>query len=138
MTKDLTKKSNLAHYSQLLDEIKNRIRQGQTRAILSANAEMIQMYWDIGKILAERQNKAGWGKQVIPRLSKDLRNELTEVKGFSERNMGRMIAFYRAYPDLNSILPQPVAKLAGGQKAPQVVAKLDPEFINIINMIPYD
>lgn len=42
-------------------------------------------------------SREGWGKAVIPRLAKDIHNEMPEVKGFSERNIGRMVAFYRAY-----------------------------------------
>ncbi len=47
MTKILTNKSNLVHYGQLFNEIKNRIRQGQTRAMWSVNAELIATYWDV-------------------------------------------------------------------------------------------
>ena len=79
--------------------------------MLSANAELINMYWDIGRMLQERQHREGWGAAVIPRLARDLRNELPEIKGFPERNIGRMIAFYRAYPALGPILPQAVAKI---------------------------
>jgi len=104
--------SELAFYKTLLIDIKQRIRQAQTKAILSANSELISMYWDIGKMLVEKQKVAGWGAAVIPRLSKDIHNELPEIKGFSERNIGRMIAFYREYPASQTILPQPVAKLS--------------------------
>jgi len=114
---------DLVHYTDLLGQIKHRIRQGQARAVLSANAEMITTYWDVGKILHERQQQEGWGRAVIPRLAKDIHNELPEVKGFSERNIGRMVAFYRAYSDDKLILPQPVAKLAEGKKVPQPVAQ---------------
>ncbi len=103
--------SDLTFYNNLLTDIKQRIRQAQTKAILSANAEMISLYWDIGKMLVEKQKTAGWGASVIPNLSKEIRNELPEVKGFSERNIGRMIAFYREYPEIQTILPQAVAKL---------------------------
>lgn len=103
--------SELTFYSNLLNDIKQRIRQAQTKAILSANSELIAMYWDIGKMLVEKQKVAGWGAAVIPRLSKDIHNELPEIKGFSERNIGRMIAFYREYPASQAILPQAVAKL---------------------------
>ena len=72
---------------------------------------MIAMYWDIGQMIALRQKQQGWAASVIPKLSKDLKNELPEVSGFSERNLGRMIAFYKAYLPYDSILPQPVAKL---------------------------
>jgi hypothetical protein len=70
---------------------------------------MIAMYWDIGMMLVEKQKAAGWGAAVIPRLSKDIHNELPEIKGFSERNIGYMIRFAREYG--TSILPQSVAKL---------------------------
>jgi len=105
--------SELTFYNRLLTDIKQRIRQAQNKAILSANSEMISMYWDIGKMLVEKQQLEGWGAAVIPKLSTDIHNELPEIKGFSERNIGRMIAFYREYPDSRTILPQPVAKLPG-------------------------
>jgi predicted nuclease of restriction endonuclease-like (RecB) superfamily len=102
--------SPLGDYAGLLGRIKDRIRQSQARAVLSANAEMIRLYWDIGHILVERQGREGYGTAVIPRLARDLRNELPEVKGFSERNLGRMIAFRRAYPRPAELLPGAVAK----------------------------
>ena len=121
--------TKLVHYAELLGLIKQRIRQGQTRAVFAANAEMVLTYWDIGRMILERQEQEGWGASVIPRLSRDIRNELPGVKGFSERNIGRMIAFYRAYSALGTILPQPVAKSESTGntpviKVPQPVAKL--------------
>jgi len=68
------------------------------------------MYWDIGHILHERQKTKGWGAAVIPHLARDIRNELPEVKGFSERNIKRMLAFYREYSVSGEIVPQPVAQ----------------------------
>ncbi len=73
--------SELTFYKTLLIDIKQRIRQAQTKAILSANSELIAMYWDIGKMLEEKQKVLGWGAAVIPRLSKDIHNELPEIKG---------------------------------------------------------
>lgn len=107
--------SDLVLYGSLLTEIKDRIRQAQTRAALSANAEMIAMYWDIGRMIQQRQQMEGWGAGVIPRLAADLKNELPEEKGFSERNIKRMLRFYREYPEL----PEPEAHLV-----PQVAALL--------------
>jgi hypothetical protein len=51
--------SELIHYSDLLGDIKARIRQAQIKATLSANAEMILMYWDIGQMILERQQREG-------------------------------------------------------------------------------
>ena len=53
--------SDLTQYSDLLGDIKIRIRQAQIKATLSANAEMILMYWDIGRMILERQKREGWG-----------------------------------------------------------------------------
>lgn len=119
-------KAAIRRYGDLLSDIKARIAQAQKRAVMSANAEMIRMYWDIGHMVAEKQDTEGWGTAVIPHLSMDLRNDLPDTKGFSERNIGRMIAFFRAYPTLDQILPQPVAKLDQKQATanlPQPVAK---------------
>ncbi len=120
-------KDELTIYRDLLGDIKSRVRQAQHRAALSANAEMILMYWDIGRMIAARQKQEGWGAGVIPRLAVDLKNELPEQKGFSERNIGRMIAFYREYP----ILPQPAAKL---MQPP--VAKSEPIDIESVKIMP--
>ena len=119
----------LIQYSQLLTQIKDRILRAQVKATLSANAEMILLYWDIGRMIHERQQREGWGAKVIPKLSRDIRNELPEIKGFSERNLKRMIAFYREYPWLSTNVPQAVAQLPTGkneqiEKVPRAVAQL--------------
>ena len=71
------------------------------------------LYWETGKMIAERQSQEGWSSKVIPDLAKDLKNEFTDLKGYSERNMGYMLRFAKEYPD-KSILQQAVAKLPWG------------------------
>jgi predicted nuclease of restriction endonuclease-like (RecB) superfamily len=104
-------------YADLLGKIKQRIRRGQAQAVFAANAELIRLYWDIGRMLHERQLQEGWGAAVIPRLARDLRNELPEIKGFSERNIKLMVQFYHEYPVLFSI-GQPVVAQLPGQDIP--------------------
>ena len=88
-------------YKDLLREIKQRIREAQTKALMAVNAELIRLYWEIGQMIDTRQQQEGWGVGVIPRIAMDLHNELPELKGFSERNLKRMLAFYRAYPNIS-------------------------------------
>ncbi len=114
-----------ADFPILLKEIKTRVQQAQTWAVLAVNAELVRLYWDIGRMIAARQQQEGWGAGVIPRLARELANELPEVKGFSERNIGRMIAFYREYPNPTDFLPQPAAKLESAEKVPQPAAQLE-------------
>lgn len=104
------------NYLMLLKEIKDRIRRAQIRATMSANAEMLLMYWDVGRTIDEQRSIEGWGTKVIQRLSQDIRNDLPELKGFSERNIARMLAFYREYSTL-SILPTALARLEGADSA---------------------
>jgi predicted nuclease of restriction endonuclease-like (RecB) superfamily len=120
----MSKPSLPRDYTHLLKEIKDRIAQAQTRAVLSVNAELVRLYWDIGRMIERRQKREGWGAGVIPRLARELRHALPELKGFSERNIDRVIAFYRTYPNPAEFSPQPVAKLPGPEKVPHTVAKL--------------
>jgi hypothetical protein len=116
MTKRLPKSSKSvavlpADYAPLLAEIKARIRTAQVKAALAANAELVLLYWQMGQRIAEMQAKEGWGAGVIPRLAADLHAEFPEMRGFSERNLKRMIAFYREYPDVFAIVPAASAQL---------------------------
>ena len=95
-----------ADYPTLLKAIHQRVRHAQTCAVMAVNAELIRLYWEIGALIDQRQQQEGWGAAVIPRLARDLHNELPEEKGFSERNIKRMLAFHRAYPN---VVPQVVA-----------------------------
>jgi hypothetical protein len=123
--------SEVPHYTALLSDIKQRIRQAQTRAVLAVNAELIRLYWEIGQMLDARQKAQGWGAAVIPKLALDIRNELPEEKGFSERNIKRMLAFYREYLALEFV-PQPLAQIAPADKAPQAAALFSPELLMTI------
>lgn len=133
MKKVITKHSNLVYYGQLLSEIKIRIRRGQTRAMWSANAEMIATYWDVGRMISNRQDKEGWGAGVLPRLAKDLHNELPEVKGFSIRNLKLMTQFYKEYQGDVSIGQLAVAQFTEAEKVKQLVSQI-PWAHNIVLM----
>lgn len=101
-------------YTKLLEDIKQRVRMAQVRATFSANAEMILMYWDIGKIIFDRQQEYGWGAKVIQKLSKDIDNELAEVKGYSERNLKFMVRFYKEYYVESEKVKQLVSQIPWG------------------------
>jgi hypothetical protein len=88
--KTTKKLAALLDYANLLGQVKERIRHAQVRAVLAVNAELIRLYWDIGRMLEERQVKEGYGTAIIPRLAYDLRNELPEVKGISEAERSRL------------------------------------------------
>ena len=89
--------NNFHGYAVLLRKIKQRVLIAQQRAIYAANEEMLRMYWDVGEMLQKSQDADGWGKKTLQRLSVDLKNEYSEIKGFSVRNMQYMIQFFNEY-----------------------------------------
>ncbi len=65
--------------------------------MLSVNRELIQLYWEIGRLIVERQEREGWGRAVVERLADDIQSAFPGMGGFSRSNVFRMRAFYLAY-----------------------------------------
>ncbi|MFO0966333.1 MAG: PDDEXK nuclease domain-containing protein [Gemmataceae bacterium] len=113
-------------YGAFLESLKGRVRQAQTKAMLSVNRELIQLYWDIGRQIVHQQEKAGWGRATVERLADDIQKSFPGMGGFSRTNVFRMRAFYLAYAGDAAKVPQAV-----GQKddpsVPQLVGQVDSE-----------
>ena len=103
MGKDIDMQANAAMadsfrgYARLLRQIRQRVLLAQQRAIYAANEEMLRMYWDIGGMLQQSQDADGWGKKTLQRLAVDLKNDYSDIKGFSVRNMQCMMQFFNEY-----------------------------------------
>jgi predicted nuclease of restriction endonuclease-like (RecB) superfamily len=100
-------------YHQILADIKIEIRQARLRAVFSANAHMLALYWQIGKIIKVQQELANWGDKVTERLGLDLKKEFPDMKGFSRRNLNYMRQFASVHADF-TIVQRPVAQLPWG------------------------
>jgi predicted nuclease of restriction endonuclease-like (RecB) superfamily len=100
-----------ADYAGFLHSVKSRIQTAQVRASLSVNRELILLYWEIGQLIAQKQEQEGWGAGVIPQLALDLRTDLPDAKGFSERNLKYMVMLAREYGAPPQIGQQAVAQL---------------------------
>jgi predicted nuclease of restriction endonuclease-like (RecB) superfamily len=59
----------------------------------------VLLYWDIGRVILDRQEQEGWGAKVIDRLSADLQETYPEMTGLSSRNLKYMRSFATAWPD---------------------------------------
>ena len=81
----------------LLGEIKDRIRYGQLAALRAVNRELIELYWDIGRLIIQRQQGETWGRGIVENLAADLRKEFPGISGFSAANLWRIKNFYEAY-----------------------------------------
>jgi len=97
-------------YARFLADLKGRIRSAQIKASLAVNAELVLLYWDIGREILGRQKNTGWGAKVIDRLASDLTKGFPGTKGFSARNLKYMRALAEAYPE-KSIVQQAAAQI---------------------------
>lgn len=93
------------NYVEFLTHIKNRIRSAQYEALKAVNKELIGLYWDIGKMIVDQQDKYGWGKSIVENLAKDLRKELPGISGLSPSNLWRMRNFYIVYSNKQKLAP---------------------------------
>ncbi len=84
-------------YLDFIGSVKDRIRNAQYAALKAVNTELVGLYWDIGKLISEKQQELGWGKSVIVRMADDLRKEFPSQRGFSARNLRLMVMYYSEY-----------------------------------------
>lgn len=100
-------------YRAFLEDLKTRIRSAQLRAALAVNRELIQLYWDIGRAIVQKQRVEGWGRSVVERLARDLQNAFPGLEGFSARNIWHARSFFLAYT-ASEKLKQPVSEIPWG------------------------
>ena len=92
-------------YHALLIEIKERIRSAQYAALRAVNLELLSLYWDIGRLIDQRQQGETWGRAVVENLAKDLRAEFPGVSGFSAANLWRIKQFHEAHATDEKLAP---------------------------------
>lgn len=86
-----------SQYKNWLRQFKEKIRTAQVKAALSVNSQLIQLYWELGEMIYEKQKKEPWGAKIIERMAKDLKHDLPDNSGFSRSNLYNIRNFYRFY-----------------------------------------
>ena len=92
-------------YKRFFDEIKEVIRVAQYEALKKVNKELINLYWKVGQMIVEKQERYGWGKSIVETLSEDLQKEYPGVRGYSSSNLWRMRNFYETYKSNEKLAP---------------------------------
>lgn len=98
-------------YKNWLVELKTKIRSSQIKAAIAVNSELIAFYWELGKLISEKESV--WGSKLVEKVAQDLKEEFPEMKGLSRRNLFNCKQFYKFYV---SDLVQQVVALIGEQK----------------------
>ena len=97
--------AGIINYNNDFENIIEIIERSKSRAIRAVNAEMIEMYWQIGKYISEKANNDGWGKSVVQDFADFLKREYPSAVGFSAQNIWRMKQFYETYKDNEKLSP---------------------------------
>ena len=121
-------------YKKWVMELKTRIQSAQVKAAIAVNRELLELYWELGREICEKQKVANWGDGLIVQLAKDLSAAFPGVKGFSRTNLSYIRQWYLFYsseivPQVGAesgIVQQAVGQIGGGgiEKMQQVVAKI--------------
>ena len=114
-------------YLQWVKELSKRYRQSQVKAAVKVNHVVLQFYWELGKDICNKEAENKYGSKFYAALSRDLRNEMPDAEGLSERNLRYTKKFYQLYSQKIRILQQFAAN-SGSEILQQPAAKFNTEF----------
>ena len=110
MNENLLVHTNDKEYKKFLVELKEKVKNSQLKAAIKVNYELLNLYWELGKKIAEKQKEYSWGDSFISNLSNDLKKEFPDMKGFSVQNLKNIRYWYLFYAEYLIGL-QPVSQL---------------------------
>ncbi len=84
-------------YKKFIADLKDKVRSSQLKAAVKVNYELLDLYWNLGKEIVEKQKQSSWGDAFIKNISKDLQREFPEMKGFSIQNIKNIRYWYKFY-----------------------------------------
>src|SRR5882762_8736202 len=94
------KRAPAAAYDDLLVDIADAIEQARSAVARSVNSVMTTTYWFVGLRIVQHEQRgaerAAYGERLLKRLARDLSERFG--RGFSERNLEQMRAFYLGWP----------------------------------------
>jgi predicted nuclease of restriction endonuclease-like (RecB) superfamily len=97
-------------YPEALATLKKLVQEAQLNTQRVVNVAMIELYWNIGRTILDKQAQEPWGSKVLERLAGDLKAAFPHMKGFSRTNLYMMRAFAAAWNG-----PEPIVQTPSGQ-----------------------
>ena len=81
------------NFNKIIELVENR----KNNAYKKVNEELILLYLDVGKYLYELQKDSNYGDKITTKAANFMKNNYPNIKGFTKRNIERMIQFYKTY-----------------------------------------
>lgn len=100
-------RNSLSSTNEDFESLLNFIQQKQLQVFQKINTALIDLYWELGKMLSEKVKNNEWGKSVVTEFAKYIVSNAPDIKGFSDKNLWRMKQFYETYaehPELSAVL----------------------------------
>lgn len=98
-------------YAKWILQLKAKVKQAQLKAAVLSNKVLIEVYWELGEAITERQKKFNYGDSFIDQVAVDLKLEFPDIKGFSRRNLYAIRQWYLFFSEKGGIVHQPGAQL---------------------------
>lgn len=99
-------------YKEWLMGLKSKIRSMQLKAAIAVNSALIEFYWELGRMITEKQSQTKWGDKLIDQVARDLKTEFPDMAGLSNSNLKYCKRFYTFYQ--SSMGQQPVDQIPWG------------------------
>jgi predicted nuclease of restriction endonuclease-like (RecB) superfamily len=100
-------KSTALTASADFDDVLRLIDAARSRAVAAVNKELIDLYWNIGEHISRKIGAGSWGQGTVEALAEYIRRRQPNARGFSARNLWRMMQFFETYhgrPKLAALL----------------------------------
>jgi len=118
-------------YAKWILQLKTKVQQAQLKAAAMNNQVLIEVYWELGKSITERQKKFGYGDGFIDKVATDLKVAFPDIKGFSRRNLYAIRQWYLFYSEKGGIVHQVGAQLPWRHQVLLVQKFKDLKIINL-------
>ncbi len=112
-------------------EIIQIIKQSRANALKTVNAELINLYWNVGMYINNKLKHADWGDKTVAELSAYIQHNNPELRGFNSRGLYRMIQFYESYPENHKLISDLQNSLSSKNQATVIVSSLMTQFKTI-------
>jgi predicted nuclease of restriction endonuclease-like (RecB) superfamily len=78
-------------------EVVAMIQSAKQTVMQAVNAQLVELYWQVGAYISHKLEQSEWGDAVVPQLSDYLARTQPGLRGFTQRNLFRMLKFYQVY-----------------------------------------
>ena len=98
-------------FFEWITTLKAKIQSARNKLAFSINSQVLELYWEIGRDIAEKQQKSEWGSNFVEKIAEELKHDFPEIKGFSRRNIYAILQWYRFYSKKYQFVPRHVAQI---------------------------